>query len=156
MSMLIKIRQSFWLNLFFLFAINFSVKADIKLPQLISSHMVLQRNTELKIWGWADAGEKISLSFNGKRATTSANQAGKWLITLPAMKAGGPFNMIIKGINVITLNDILIGDVWFCSGQSNMALPMERLKEHYPNEVANDNFAEIRNFFVPSNSTIGY
>ena len=66
------------------------------------------------------------------------------------MPAGGPFTMIIEGKNEIILNDILIGDVWFCSGQSNMVLPMERIKEKYPEETAHDSFPEIRNFFVPT------
>ena len=64
--------------------------------------------------------------------------------------------MIIKGDNEITLNDILIGDVWFCSGQSNMVLPMERLKEKYPYEAENDSFSEIRNFFVPTSADINH
>ena len=68
----------------------------------------------------------------------------------PAMTAGGPFTMVIKGENEIILNDILVGDVWFCSGQSNMVLTMESLKEKYPDEVTNDHFPEIRNFFVPT------
>lgn len=116
--------------------------------------MVLQRDVELKIWGWAKVGEKISLSFNGKKFNTNAGKDRKWLITLPAMKAGGPYTMTIKGLNLITINDILFGDVYFCSGQSNMVLAMERLKENYANEVSNDNFPEIRNFFVPTKSDV--
>lgn len=131
-----------------------SAFADIKLPQLISDHMVLQRDIKLKIWGWASPNEKVSVDFNGKKEKTVTNTAGKWLLELPAMKAGGPYTMIIKGNNQITLNDIYIGDVWFASGQSNMVLPMERLKERYPDEVANDNFPEIRNFFVPTNANV--
>ncbi|HEY0244450.1 MAG TPA: sialate O-acetylesterase [Mucilaginibacter sp.] len=137
-----------------LFFISFSVHATIKLPQLVSNHMVLQRDVKLKIWGWASAGEKINISFNGNKANTVTGTDGKWLVTLPAMKAGGPYTMTIKGNNEITLTDILIGDVWFCSGQSNMVLPMERLKEKYPDEVAHDNFPEIRNFFVPTKADV--
>ena len=70
------------------------------------------------------------------------------------MKAGGPFTMIIKGKNEIVVSDILLGDVWFCSGQSNMVLPMERVKEKYPDESAHDSFPEIRNFFVPTKADI--
>ncbi len=136
-----------WLMVFF---ISISVKANIRLPQLVSNHMVLQRNIELKIWGWASPGEKVSIRFNGNTRSAIASANGKWLILLPAMKEGGPFKMAIKGENEIELSDILIGDVWFCSGQSNMVLPMERLKEKYPDEVAHDSFPEIRNFFVPT------
>jgi len=128
--------------------------ADIKLPQLISDHMVLQRDIKLKIWGWASPKEKISVDFNGKKEKTVTDVNGKWLLELPAMKAGGPYKMVLKGNNQITLSDIYIGDVWFASGQSNMVLPMERLKERYPDEVANDNFPQIRNFFVPTYANV--
>jgi sialate O-acetylesterase len=128
--------------------------AEVRLPQLVSNHMVLQRDAKLQIWGWANAGEKVNISFNGKKGSTTTGKDGKWLIVLPEMKAGGPYTMTIQGRNLITLTDILIGDVWFCSGQSNMVLPMERLKERYPNEVANDNFPGIRNFFVATKSDV--
>ncbi|GAB3916639.1 sialate O-acetylesterase [Mucilaginibacter boryungensis] len=116
--------------------------------------MVLQRGIKLKIWGWATPGEKVNIAFNGTKMHTVTGPDGKWLINLPAMKAGGPYAMYIKGNNEIKLSDILIGDVWFCSGQSNMVLAMERLKEKYPEEVTHDNFPEIRNFFVPTKSDV--
>ena len=128
----------------------FSVGATVRLPQLLSDHMVLQRDMDFKIWGWALPGEKVSIGFNGKKVNVITGTDNKWMVTFPAMKAGGPFTMHIQGENEIILNDILIGDVWFCSGQSNMVLNMERLKEKYPDEVANDHFPEIRNFFVPT------
>ncbi len=141
-------RYTFWVvNLILIFS-GFSALADIKLPQLVGDNMVLQRDTKLKIWGWASPGEKVSVVFNGKKGKTVTGTDGKWLIELPAMKAGGPFNMTLKGNNQITLSDILIGDVWFCSGQSNMVLRMEAVKEKYPDEVANANYPEIRNFYV--------
>jgi sialate O-acetylesterase len=127
-----------------------TVDANIRLPQLVSDGMVLQRDMKIKIWGWAEPGEKVSVSFNGKKESTVTNASGKWLVFLPAMKAGGPFSMTIRGADLITLSDILIGDVWFCSGQSNMVLPMERVKEKYPDEIANANYPQIRNFFVPT------
>ena len=126
--------------------------ANITLPQLVSNSMVLQRNTVLKIWGWADAGEKVSIVFTGKKYDAIADAKGNWLINLPPQKAGGPFEMTITGKNKITLADIMIGDVWFCSGQSNMVLPMERVKERYPDEILNANYPEIRNFFIPTAS----
>jgi sialate O-acetylesterase len=153
---MLKINSKNLLRLFALFFIffNSAAFADVKLPQLISDHMVLQRDIDLKIWGWASPNEKVNVDFNGKKENTVTNADGKWLLELPAMKAGGPYKMIITGNNKITLNDIFIGDVWFASGQSNMVLPMERLKEKYPNEVATDNFPEIRNFFVPTNANV--
>lgn len=116
--------------------------------------MVLQRGVKLKIWGWATPGEQVNVSFNGKKARSITGVGGKWMIALPEMKAGGPYQMDIKGKNQITLTDIMIGDVWFCSGQSNMVLPMERLKYKYAEEISKDNFPEIRNFFVPTKADV--
>lgn len=142
----------------FLFAfpllLTFASKAEVKLPQLISDHMVLQRNVKLKIWGWAEVGERVTVSFNGKKVSTVASKDNKWLIILPAMQAGGPYTMTIQGSNKISLNDVLIGDVYFCAGQSNMVLAMERLRENYPDEIKNDDFPQIRNFFVPTKADV--
>ncbi|HEX7691202.1 MAG TPA: sialate O-acetylesterase, partial [Sediminibacterium sp.] len=106
--------------------------AQVKLPSLISDGMVLQRNTSLTIWGWAAAGEKVTISFNKHTYTAVTGGTGKWTMPLPEMKAGGPYTMIVSASNSITIKDILVGDVWFCSGQSNMVLNMERVKEKYP------------------------
>jgi sialate O-acetylesterase len=76
------------------------------------------------------------------------------MLTLPAMPTGGPYSMTIRGNNTITINDVLIGDVWFCSGQSNMVIPMERVKEKYPDEIAHADFPQIRNFFIPTKSDV--
>jgi sialate O-acetylesterase len=152
--MRLKFRNAFVaVNLCLFFAATF-VRADVKLPQLVSNSMILQRDAKLKIWGWAIPGEKVSVAFNGKKAKTVTGADGKWLLELPAMKAGGPYTMLIKGNNQITLSDILIGDVWFCSGQSNMVVPVERVKEKYPDEIPNANYPEIRNFFVPTKSDV--
>ena len=134
--------------------LTFASKAEVKLPQLIGNHMVLQRNTKLKIWGWAAQGERVTISFNGKKISTLTSKDNKWLIVFPAMQAGGPYTMTIQGSNKITLTDVLIGDVYFCAGQSNMVLGMERLRENYPNEIENDDFPQIRNFFVPTKSDV--
>ena len=137
------------------FLINsLAVSAKITLPQLVADHMVLQRETPLLIWGWAAPNEKITISFNGRIFKTVTDQQGSWTVKMKPMKAGGPFKMTLEGENKITLQDILIGDVWFCSGQSNMALPMERLKEAYPKVIENDNFPLIRNFFVPTKASL--
>jgi sialate O-acetylesterase len=128
----------------------FSAGATVTLPQLVGNHMVLQRDRKINIWGWAAPGEKVSVRFNGKVNHTVTGKNGQWLIHFPSMPAGGPYTMNIKGKNEILLTDILIGDVWFCSGQSNMVLPMERIKEKYNLEVSVDSFPEIRNFFVPT------
>jgi len=137
-----------------LFTLPVLVQANVKLPVLLSDGMVLQRNTKLIIWGWASPGEKVQVKFNKKTASTVTGSDGNWKVSLPPMKAGGPYSMIVKGNNTVTVNEILIGDVWFCSGQSNMVLNMERVKEKYPEDIASANFPEIRNFFIPTASDV--
>ncbi len=127
---------------------------NVSLPVLISNGMVLQRDSKINIWGRAAAGEKVAVSFNGRTIRTKTGTDGKWIVILPAMKTGGPYSMVITGKNTITIRDILIGDVWFCSGQSNMVLTMERVKERYPDEITAANYPEIRNFFIPTASDV--
>ncbi|HNY14993.1 MAG TPA: sialate O-acetylesterase [Bacteroidales bacterium] len=129
-----------------------SLEANITLPALISDGMVLQRDTKLTIWGWASPGEKVTLTFNKKVFRCVTDISGNWSIILPAMKSGGPFSMKIKGLNTIIINDILVGDVWFCSGQSNMVLTMERVRDKYADDISSANLPMIRNFFVPTAS----
>lgn len=120
--------------------------AKVKLPALVSDGMILQRNQKLKIWGYADGGENVNIKFLNKTYSTTADNAGNWNVMLPELKAGGPFTMII---NDITLKDILIGDVWVASGQSNMELPMRRLTPLYGEEMKTVNNQNIRFFTVP-------
>lgn len=131
--------------LFFLAAIC-SFHAKVRLPALVSDGMILQRNQDLKIWGYADVGEKITIKFINKAYHATADQNGNWTLMLPKLNAGGPYTMMI---NEITLKDILIGDVWVASGQSNMELPMRRLIPLYENEIKNANNQNIRFFTVP-------
>jgi sialate O-acetylesterase len=137
-----------------LFILPVFAGANVKLPVLISNGMVLQRDTKIIIWGWASPGEKVQVKFNKKTTSTATDPDGKWKVALPPMKAGGPYTMEVKGDNTITINNILIGDVWFCSGQSNMVLNMERVKEKYPDDIVYANFPEIRNFFIPTASDV--
>src|SRR6185436_5828199 len=101
-----------------------SIRAQVRLPRLIRDRMILQRDTKINIWGWAAKDEKVNIKFNGKTYKTKTGADGKCLIVLPPMKAGGPYTMDIAGSNKISLKDILIGDVWICSGQSNMVHQM--------------------------------
>ncbi|MGE6353955.1 sialate O-acetylesterase [Flavobacterium sp. NPDC079362] len=128
---------------------SIAINAQIKLPRLISDGMVLQRNTKVKIWGWASAKEKIEITFNNKTYKTVTTNEGKWMIVLSYQKAGGPYEMILKASNTIVLKNILFGDVWVCSGQSNMELPMERLKDKYKDVIAKAENSNIRQFLVP-------
>lgn len=126
-------------------------EAKVKLPALVSDGMVLQREQPLKIWGTADAGETVRLTFlKGKKAkeayTATADNHGAWSIELPAMKAGGPYRM---QINDIELKDVLVGDVWLCSGQSNMELPVRRVTDMFAEEIAAYHNEKIRHLIVP-------
>jgi sialate O-acetylesterase len=130
------------------------VHGNVTLPVLVSDGMVLQRESEINIWGWASSGEKVRIKFNNKTFSAVTDSKGNWIIALPPMKAGGPYIMEVRGNNTIRINDILIGDVWFCSGQSNMVLTMERVKEKYPDDIAGADYPEIRNFFIPTRSDV--
>jgi sialate O-acetylesterase len=94
--------------------LSFSAFSDVKLPSLVSNGMVLQRDIPVKIWGWANPGEKVTVNFKGKKIRTSADAMGNWSAAIPATPAGGPYEI---QINEIRLQDVLFGDVWLCSGQ---------------------------------------
>jgi sialate O-acetylesterase len=147
-----KLINQLFISSLVLFMLPLFLQANIRLPALVSDGMVLQRDTKLIIWGWASPREKVLVKFNKITVNAVANSEGSWEITLPPMKAGGPYTMEVKGNNTIVINNILLGDVWFCSGQSNMVLNMERVKERYPDDIASANFPEIRNFFIPTAS----
>ena len=123
-------------------------QAEIRLPRLISDGMVIQRDTKVSVWGWASPNEKIIVRFYDKVYSTVGDKDGNWSVTLPPMKAGGPYIMKVEASNIIEIKNILIGDVWVCSGQSNMALPMERVKERYAAVIANAENPAIRHFFL--------
>lgn len=124
------------------------VSADVRLPRVIGSHMVLQCDKPLPIWGWADADEEVTVKLGDNTATTKADAKGKWMVKLPAMKAGGPVAMTVKGKNTIELTDILVGEVWVCSGQSNMEMGMGAIKNS-KDEIAAANYPNIRLFNLP-------
>ncbi len=101
-----------------------AARADVKLPRILSSHMVLQRDRPIHLWGWSQPGEKVSATLNGATQSTTGDQLGTWSLYLPPQSAGGPFQLTVAGTNTIKLDDILVGDVWFASGQSNMEMPL--------------------------------
>ncbi|WP_245553319.1 sialate O-acetylesterase [Echinicola vietnamensis] len=122
----------------------------VKLPYLISDGMVLQRNHEIRIWGWADAGEVVKVDFVGEMKETTTGTDGMWEVIFPARAAGGPYEMnIIGNDHSFLLKDVWIGDVWVCSGQSNMEQTMARVEPMFPDEVKNANNPKIRYFDVP-------
>ncbi len=128
-----------------------SLEAVVSLPRLINSHMVLQRNAEIVIWGWADPGEKVTVHFAGHRESVRAGKERGWEVNFPAMAAGGPYTMEIVGDeNAFVFENILVGDVWVCSGQSNMEWPLSRAM-NAEKEIISANYPQIRLFDVPRN-----
>jgi len=99
-------------------------RAEVKLPSLVSDGLVLQQGMKVNIWGTADPGEPVTVTLGDQRASTTTDNAGQWKVKLGPLSAGGPFTMTIAGKNAITLHDVLVGEVWVCSGQSNMEMPV--------------------------------
>ncbi len=136
---MIRVSPAKWAGLLVL-ALPQLANADVKLPAIFTPHMVLQRDLKDRVWGWADAGEKVSVSINGQTKSTVTGKDGKWTVTLDPMSAGGPHSLSINGKNTLVIDDVLIGEVWICSGQSNMQWnlgaandgDMESLTAKYP------------------------
>lgn len=121
----------------------------VRLPKMIGDCMVLQRDIELDIWGWADPGTWVTVRFNGGYYEAQTGEDGKWCVTLPPQPAGGPYLM---EVNEISIRDVLVGDVWLCSGQSNQETPIHRLVEMFP-EINVSNNHMIRHYKVPTQET---
>ena len=101
-----------------------SLRADVRLPKVFGDHMVLQQKSQVAVWGWADAGEDVSVTLGGATATAKAGADGKWRVQLATPEAGGPHELAVNGKNEVKLTDVLIGEVWIASGQSNMEWPV--------------------------------
>jgi len=123
-------------------------KANVSVADIFSDNMVLQRNLNVKVWGNADPGERLSVSFKGQKLRAKADKEGLWSVVLEPMKAGGPFEMTLHGKNEIVLKNILIGDVWVCSGQSNMEMKVSETS-NAEKEIEQANYPNIRLFTVP-------
>ncbi len=121
--------------------------ADVRLPHIFGDHMVLQQGRPIPVWGWAEAGEKVTVTIEGNTASVAADAEGRWMVKLPALKAGGPCELTVKGNNTITCTDVLIGEVWICSGQSNMEWPVSQTN-NAEQEIANADLPQIRHFDV--------
>ena len=123
--------------------------AEVSLPRLVSDGMVLQRDQELILWGWADPGEAVQLTFRGATYNSETDAEGQWRVKLPPMAAGGPDDLQISASNQLVVRDVLVGDVWLASGQSNMQLTMQRTEPLYGRLMAAANNDQIREFTVP-------
>ncbi len=126
----------------------FQLSAKVSLPRFISDGVVLQRNVKIPVWGWADVGEVVEVNFNGKVYKAKTGADGKWKLLLSKQHEGGPFEMTIKGTNTISLKNILVGDVWLCSGQSNMEYELYKSGALYKKEIAASDNDFIRHFKV--------
>ncbi len=126
-----------------------SSQSQIQLPTLISDGVILQHDEPLNIWGWASPGESVTLKLGGYEYVAQAEDNGDWSVTVPPQEAGGPHELVFTGTNEIIVKDVLFGDVWICSGQSNMELTMERVKEKYPDVISSASNRYIRQFTVP-------
>lgn len=132
-----------------------SVFANVTLPKIFGDNMVLQRNKPVNIWGWATPGEKVTVQFNLQKKTTVTNKKGKWQLLLQPENAGGPYQLIVTGKNKLNLQNILVGEVWICSGQSNMEMPIAGWGKinNYEKEIANADYSFIRHIKVPNTTS---
>ena len=126
-------------------------EAEVSLPQLFQSGMVLQRGKLIPIWGKADRGELVTVRFNNKQYATTAGLDGSWRINLPKMKAGGPYTLTV-GNHVLT--NIMIGDVWLLSGQSNIDVTIERVYPQYAQEIDSYENDNVRLFRVQNETAV--
>ena len=109
-----------------LFASFFSF-GNVKVSAIFNDHMVLQRNKAIPVWGWADPGEKVVVEFNRQSKSVKTGSNGKWMVRLDPEKEGGPFQLVIMGGNKLVFRDVMVGEVWICSGQSNMEFTFKNL-----------------------------
>ncbi|HEX4169768.1 MAG TPA: sialate O-acetylesterase, partial [Bryobacteraceae bacterium] len=116
-----------------------AANGEVRLPKLLSSHMVIERDRPVHLWGWADVNETVTAMLNGATQSSTADRYGHWSLYLPPQAAGGPFEIKISGSNQIVLSDVLSGDVWFASGQSNMEMPLAG----FPGAAIKNSAAEI-------------
>lgn len=140
------IRKTFFL-LSALF-VGLNLFANISIPSVFSDNMVLQRDTPIKIWGWAQIGETVTVSFKGEKKKTRTAQDGRWEVIMSPSKYGGPYQIEIKGSNTIILKDVLVGDVWLCSGQSNMDMGVAGAKDA-DKELKDIDYPQLRIFSMP-------
>ncbi len=124
-----------------------ALSGAVKLPALISDHMLIQQDMPVRIWGTADPGEAVKVAFHGQTLSSIAGAGGKWEVFLQPSGPGGPFELTVSGTNSISVQDVLVGEVWVGSGQSNMEFPMARVK-NFEQEIPDAKFPEIRLFTV--------
>ena len=128
--------------------------AQIQLPRIFQDGMVIQRGKNIPIWGWASPKEKIKVSLNGKSTTAVASSDGSWIAEIPKMKAGGPYSLKVSGEETIIIDNVLIGDLWLCSGQSNMVHQLDIHDVSYADDIKSANYPQIRHFKIPTTPSL--
>ena len=129
-----------------------AARADVKLPAIFSSHMVLQQKIPNRVWGWADPGEEVTVSISSQSHKATAGSDGAWSVTLQPLSVGEPLTLTVKGKNTVTIEDVLVGEVWICSGQSNMQWSV-RVSNNADLEKAAARYPQIRLISVPQVGT---
>lgn len=129
--------------------IGFTASAEVQLPKIFGDNMVLQRGKPVVIWGWSSPKEKVTVKLNNQTKTVKAGKDGKWKLSLDPAEAGGPYQLIVKGKNTITINNVMIGEVWICSGQSNMAFTV-RSSNDAQTEISKADLPDIRHIKIPN------
>ena len=124
-----------------------TASADVKLPAIFGDHMVLQQDMSLPVWGWADKGEQVTVTIADQSKTVTADDEGKWTIKLDALKPGQTYALKVQGKNSVEFSDVLVGEVWLCSGQSNMQMTVGA-SGNSKAEIAAANYSAIRMFTV--------
>ncbi len=127
-------------------------RAEVRLPKVFNSHMVMQQEKPLVVWGWANPNEAVKVQLGSASAQTRANANGEWKVTLPAIKAGGPYKLTISSANTVEFDDVMIGEVWLCSGQSNMEMGIG-ICNNAKEEIAAADYPNIRLLMVPNKWT---
>ena len=124
-----------------------AARAEVRLPKVFSSHMVMQQDKPLVVWGWAEPNEKVTVTLAPSIQQARANERGEWKAVLPAMKAGGPYNLTVSGSTKVEFEDVMVGEVWLCSGQSNMEMGIGAAKDAQA-EIAAADYPGIRLLLV--------
>lgn len=136
----------------FLFQAAAVVQAEVRMAGVFGDHMVLQRDSEVPVWGWAKPGAEITVSFGDQTQTTATADDGKWSVRLSPLSLGEPRELVVRGDGELRLQDVLVGEVWLCSGQSNMAMTVSRAKE-FEQEKQKSNLPLIRHFKTAAHAT---
>src|SRR5258705_693674 len=137
----------FGLSVILVAVLRQAVHAEVHVPSIIGDNMVLQAGIKVRIWGTAQPGERVTVTFASNKANATADAQGRWQTQIGPFKAGGPLVLTVAGSNTLTFSNVLVGEVWICSGQSNMEWPLVNAKGG-ADAVAQANYPEIRLFTV--------